>query len=141
MKKIKISGFIGRQLSRLKMGLIYYAMGMSSITAIGILKIAFPQISIWMFILLIPFILFGAFLIGYIMDKSDIVAIDQQKTIEMAHRYLNINDFKSNEFRIVLMKAIFKWMESIQKGEPIDFKDLDTEYKKFVKKWDSPENK
>ena len=138
IKKIKISQFIGKQLSRLKAGQTYYMIVISTITALGIVNIAFPEINTWILIILFPIILFGAFLIGYFMDKSNVVTMDQLKTIEMTHRYLNTSDFKGNEFRISLIKAIFKWMESIQKGEPIDFKEFNIAYDKFVKKWNLP---
>jgi len=135
---MRISRFIGRQLSRLKAGQSFYMIVISTITALGIVKMVWEAMPIWMLIALFPVAVFGAFLLGYIMDKSNIISMDQQKTIEMTHRYLNTGDFKYNEFYVVIMKSVFKWMESIQKGEPIDFKEFDDEYKKYVKEWDVP---
>ena len=128
MKNSSISQFIGKQLSRLKAGQSYYMIIVSTITALGILDIAFEGISTWLFIILFPFVLFCAYLIGYFMDKSNVVTMDQQKTIEMAHRYLTKADYKMNEFRIVLIKVLFKWLESTQKGEPINYEEFDDEY-------------
>ncbi len=97
---MKISQFIGRQLSRLKAGQTYYMIIISTITALGIVNLAFPEINIFLLILLFPCILFGAYILGYIMDKSNINTMDQLKTLEMAHRYLNTGDFKLNECMI-----------------------------------------
>jgi len=134
-KKIKLSQFIGRQLSRLKMGQVYYVMGMYSITAVGILKVAFPQISIWTFILFIPFMFVGAFLIGFIADRSNVTTMDYQKTIEMTNRYLTILDFKNNDFRILQMETMFEWIKSLKENKPLDKNILNEKYKEFLNKW------
>ena len=141
MKKNNLSHFIGRQLSRLKAGQSYYSIVMVTITALGIVSMAFPTISIILLVILFPLILFGAYLIGYFLDKSNVVTTDHMKTIEMAYRYLNVSDFKANEFNLVLITVVFKWMNAIQNKEPIDFNELKIEYDKFLKKWKSPEDK
>lgn len=142
MKKIKISQFIGRQLSRLKIGQGYYAMGMYSISAIGILKIAFPQISIWLFLwFLVPIMFVGAFVLGYAMDKSNVTTMDYHKSIEMTQRYLTKLDFKNNDFRMLQMEVMFEWMKSIQENKPLDLNILKEKYEEFIKKWNPPEEK
>lgn len=138
MKKISLSQFIGRQLSRLRAGQTYYAIVVSTITALGIVNLAFPQIDTLMLILLFPAILFGAFIIGYFMDKSNVNTMEHRKTIEMTHRYLTIADFKNNEFRMIMMKAMFCWLKSIQENKSLDFSEIEENYKKFLKKWNPP---
>jgi len=55
----------------------------------------------------------------------------------MTHRRLNVADYKNNEFRIVMMKVMFKYMEAIRNNEPFDFDvEFDKEYKIFLEKWD-----
>jgi len=76
MKKIKISQFVGRQLSRLKMGLIYFTIGMSSFTTIGVLKMALPEINFWVIVLFVFGIFLGALLLGDIMAKININVMD-----------------------------------------------------------------
>lgn len=142
MKKIKISQFIGRQLSRLKIGQGYYAMGMYSISTVGILKIAFPQMSIWLFLwLLVPIMFVGAFVLGFFMDKSNVITMDYNKSIEMTQRYLTKLDFKNNEFQMLKMEVLFEWMTSIQEGKPLDLNILKEKYKEFLKNWNPPEKK
>ena len=139
LKKIKIPYFIGKQLSRLKLGQAYYAIIVSTISALSLVSLAFEDISIIFLIIIFPCIFFGAFALGYLMDKSNVVTMDQRKTVEMSHRYINKQDYKANEFSIVLITALFKWMESIQNKEPIDFMELKKEYKKFTDKWKPPD--
>jgi len=138
LKKIKLSEFIGRQLSRIKAGQSYYLIIMSTITALSTFSFAF-QLNLWIIFMLFPIGIVCVLFIGYLMDKTDVVTMDQQKTIEMTHRYINTADDKGNDFYIALMKGIFKWMESIQKGKHIVFEDMDNEIKKYRKKWKQKE--
>ena len=142
MKKMKIQQFIGRQLARLKAGQSLYSIIIQTITVLGIIKMALPGIDFWTLGLLFPIAILGALMIGFFMDKSDVITADHMKTIEMTHRYLNTADFKTNEFRMVQMRAFFEWMKAIQNNEPMDFDKLNKEYNKFIKKWNPPkENK
>lgn len=142
LKKIKITYFIGRQLSRLKSGQSYYSIVMSTLTVLSLVSLAFPEVSIIFLIVILPAILFGTFLIGLFLDKSNIVTMDHRKSVEMQSRYLNTADFKNNDFRIFMMTTMFKWMKSGQENKPINFDDLKEEYNKFLKKWNPPnENK
>ena len=138
IKKISLSQFIGRQLSRLRAGQSYYAIVVSTISALALASLAFPEINILLLIVLFPCILFGAFLLGYTMDKSNVTALDHRKTIEMYARYLNTSDFKNNDFRILQMEIMFEWLKSIQENKPLDFDILKEKYKKFLKKWNPP---
>ena len=133
------SEFVGRQLSRLKMGLIYYTMIMGTFTALSVVKMAFPDLSTWVVFALSPLAFVGAFLVGYIMDKSNVITSDYQKTLDMQHRYMNITDRKNNDFRMVMMKGMESWFKSIQDGTPINSDVLDEKNKKFLEKW-SPKN-
>ena len=139
MDKIKFSQFIGKQLSRLKAGTTYYMIAVSTISALSLLNLAFPDINIWILVAMFPCVLFGAFLIGYYMDKTNIVTMDHRKTIEMTHRYLNTADYKLNDFYMTLMKGFFLWMKSIQNKETIKFEDLEKEFNKYTTKWKQPE--
>ena len=138
MKKIKISQFIGRQLSRLKAGQSYYTIVMSTVSAFSLVSFAFPNINFLILIILFPLIFLGAFFVGYFMDKSNVVTMDQQKTIEMTHRYLNTADYKLNDFHITIMRVMGKWIKSIQNKETIDENILDNEINDYRKRWKQP---
>lgn len=138
MKKIKLSQIIGRQLSRLKAGQSYYMIVISTITTLGIVNLAFPEINLLILIFLFPFALFGAYLIGYFLDKSNVVTMDQQKTIEMTHRYLTTADYKNNEFRLLQMETMFEWFKALQENKPPNPDILKERYKEFLKKWNPP---
>ena len=135
VNKIKTSQFVGRQMSRLKAGLAFIMIFVATMTSIGVMKMAFPDINTWILLLLFPFVIIGAFFIGYVLDIWNVTSADQRKTFEMAHRYLNNYDLKSIEFNIILIRSIFEWMQDIQKGKPIDSNKLEEEYKKYIKKW------
>jgi hypothetical protein len=132
---MKISNFIGRQLSRLKMGQSYYMIVVSTITALGIVKLVWASMPNWMLFTLFPIALFGAFFLGYLMDKSNVTALDHRKTLDMQARYVNVADLKSYEFWMVVMNVFFKWMTSIQDGKPLDRDEIEKEYHKFLKRW------
>ena len=111
---MKIAQFIGRQLSRLKLGQTYYMIVVSTVSAFSLVSFAFPDINFLILIFMFPLFLIGAFFVGYLLDKSNVTSMDQMKTIEMTARYLNTVDYKNNDFRILQMKSIFRWMKSIQ---------------------------
>jgi len=70
MNKIKLSEFIGRQLSRLKAGQSYYMMFMATLTAVGVLKWALPELDFWWLIGLCFTALICAFIFGYIINLT-----------------------------------------------------------------------
>lgn len=139
MNKIGIAQFIGRQLSRLRAGQTYYSIVVSTISALSLVSIAFPSVGLILLIFLFPFILFGAYLIGLFMDKSNITSMDVVKTVEMQNRYLNTADNKNNDFRLLQMEVMCEWMISTQENKPVDPNILTKKYKKFQKKWKQPE--
>lgn len=141
MKKIKITQFIGRQLSRLKAGQTYYMLGINTITALGVLKMALPNIDFWVFAALFPVVLFGAFLIGYFMDIWNIGSMDYNKTVEINYRYLNISDLKTVEFQILMTKTMGEWFKSLQENRPINTDILEKRYQEYLKKWNPPKDK
>lgn len=134
-KNLKTSEFIGRQLSRLKAGTTYYVLVMSTMTAVGVLKWALPEIDIWTIIGFCFVILIGAYFVGYLMDIWNVVAIDYRKTVEMSHRYLNIADKKVNEFNLLQTETLGEWLKALQEEKPIDLNILKVKYKKFVIDW------
>lgn len=140
MKKFKLSKFIGKQLSRLKVGQSYYTIVMTTITALSLVNLAFPNINILILIILFPSILLGAFIIGYCMDKWNINTMDYQKSVEMSQRYLTTSDFKNNDFRMLQMEVMFEWLKLIQENKPLDFDVLKEKYRIFFKKWSLPKN-
>lgn len=135
-----MSQFIGRQLSRLRAGQTYYAIAVSTISALSLVSLAFPSIGLIILIFLFPLILFGAYLIGLFMDKSNITSMDIVKTIEMQARYLNTVDFKNNDFRILQMECIYEWFKALQENKPPDPNILKEKVKKFQKKWSPPKD-
>ena len=74
------------------------------------------------------------------MDKSNVVALDYRKTVEMSARYLNTSDFKNNDFRLLQMEITFEWLKSIQENKPLNFNVLKQKYKSFLKKWNPPKD-
>ena len=134
--KIFSSKFIGKQLSRLKMGQTYYSIAVGTINAISLITIAFA-FEIWILILFFPILLFGAFVIGYYMDVKNIIAQDFSKTNEMAYRFLVTTDYKLQEFHLLLIKVVLKSLQDIKDNKDISMDYLAEEYKKYLKKWQS----
>ena len=141
MNKIKISQFIGRQLSRLKAGQSYFMMFMTMLIAVGVLKTALPKINFSWLIGLCFVALTGAFVLGLTMDKSSIITMDYYKSVEMTQRYLTVLDEKNNDFRMLQMKVMGEWIKALQENRPVNTDILDEEYKKFKKKYSPPEEK
>ncbi|MFX0041581.1 MAG: hypothetical protein ACFE8L_01600 [Candidatus Hodarchaeota archaeon] len=133
-KKFYTSPFIGRQLSRLKMGQSYYGIIVSTISAIALLKIAF-DINLFSIIVMFPIFFMGAFIIGYYLDIKNITTMDQMKSVEMSQRFLNIANIKTQEFDLLQTEIILKGLESLREGKPVDFSELKTRYDEYKKKW------
>lgn len=136
LKTITSSSFLGRQLSRLKMGQSYYAILTSTISAISLVSLAF-QFNIWIIVLIFPFLLLITFGIGYYLDVRNINSMDSLKSNEMTHRFLNTGDLKSQEFQM-MQTAIL--VEAITKGNEFDPNVILERYKEYRNKWKSPEN-
>lgn len=93
-KDLKSLEFIGKQLSRLKLGQLYYTIAISTVNAISLVTLAF-EIQFWLLVLLFPMLLLGAYIVGYYMDKKDIITKDMLRTNDIYYRYLSTSDFKS----------------------------------------------
>ena len=137
IKRVGSAYFIGRQLSRLKMGQSYYTIAVSTVSAISLISLAF-EISFWMLIIFFPILLLGTFLIGYFMDIYNINTMDKLKANEIGNRFLTTSDFKSQEFLILQTEIFLEAMKAIQEDRQLDPKDLLKKYDLYFKKWKSP---
>ncbi|MFX1297536.1 MAG: hypothetical protein ACFFD2_22125 [Promethearchaeota archaeon] len=138
IKRVKSADFLGRQLSRLKMGQSYYSIAVSTISAISLISLAF-EITFWILILAFPLLLFVAFIIGYFMDIYNINTMDILKSNEITHRYLTTNDLKTQEFQLLQTEIILNAIQAIQENKKLDPKDLLQKYDAYYRKWKSPE--
>jgi len=137
VKRVKSALFIGRQLSRLKLGQSYYAIVVSSVSAISLISLAF-DITIWMLILTFPILLLGTFIIGYFMDIYNINTMDKLKANEIGNRYLTTSDIKSQEFQLLQTEIVLEALKAIQEERQLDPKDLLKKYDLYFRKWKSP---
>ncbi len=137
IKRVRSAYFIGRQLSRLRMGQSYYSIAVSTVSAISLISLAF-EISFWMLIVFFPILLLGTFLIGYFMDIYNINTMDKLKANEIGNRYLTTSDLKSQEFQILQTEIFLEAMKAIQEDRQLDPKDLLKKYDLYFKKWKSP---
>ncbi len=87
IKRVKTAQFIGKQLSRLRMGQSYYSIAVSTVSAISLISLAF-KITFWTLIIIFPFLLLGAFIVGYFLDIYNINTMDTLKSNEITHRFL-----------------------------------------------------
>ncbi len=135
MNKASIKNFIGRQLSRLRLGQTYYSIIITTVGTISLVSLAF-HIDFSVLIILFPIILFGAFMIGMILDKWDISSLDYRKTNEMSSRYMNTTDKKNFEFQSLQTEILVEVLKKIGKNEKVDFEDILKDKKEnFYKKW------
>ena len=139
VKRVKSAHFIGRQLSRLKMGQSYYSIAVSSVSAISLISLAF-EISFWMLIVIFPILLLGTFVIGYFMDIYNINTMDKLKANEIGNRYLTTSDLKSQEFQLLQTEIVLEALKAIQEERKLDPKDLLKKYDLYFRKWKSPYN-
>jgi len=139
VKRVKSAHFIGRQLSRLKLGQSYYSIVVSSVSAISLISLAF-EINFWMLILLFPVLLLGTFVIGYFMDIYNINTMDKLKANEIGNRYLTTSDLKSQEFQLLQTEIVLEALKAIQEKQQLDPKDLLKKYDLYFRKWKSPYN-
>ena len=137
VKRVKSAHFIGRQLSRLKLGQSYYSIVVSSVSAISLISLAF-EINFWMLILLFPVLLLGTFVIGYFMDIYNINTMDKLKANELGNRYLTTSDLKGQEFQLLQTEIVLEALKAIQEERQLDPKDLLKKYDLYFRKWKSP---
>ncbi len=137
VKRVKSAHFIGRQLSRLKLGQSYYTIVVSSVSAISLISLAF-EISFWMLIVMFPVLLLGTFVIGYFMDIYNINTMDKLKANEIGNRFLTTSDLKSQEFHLLQTEIVLEALKAIQEKRQLDPKDLLKKYDLYYRKWKSP---
>ncbi len=137
VKRVKSAHFIGRQLSRLKLGQSYYAIAVSSVSAISLISLAF-EISFWMLIVIFPVLLLGTFVIGYFMDIYNINTMDKLKANEIGNRFLTTSDLKNQEFQLLQTEIVLEALKAIQEERQLDPKDLLKKYDLYFRKWKSP---
>jgi hypothetical protein len=143
LKKVKgsrflKSRFLGKQLSRLKMGQSYYSILMSTINAISLVSLAFALDLIWLLLIFPPLLLITYF-IGYYLDKHNINSMDSLKSNEMVHRFLNTGDIKTQEFQLLQTEILIGALQSIQQGKDYYFQTIRQKYEEYFLKWKSPE--
>ena len=139
VKRVKSAHFIGRQLSRLKLGQSYYTIVVTSVSAISLISLAF-EISFWMLIVIFPVLLLGTFVIGYFMDIYNINTMDKLKANEIGNRFLTTSDLKSQEFQLLQTEIVLEALKAIQEERQLDPKDLLKKYDLYYRKWKSPYN-
>jgi len=137
VKRVKSAHFIGRQLSRLKLGQSYYAIVVSSVSAISLISLAF-EITFWLLILAFPILLLSTFVIGYFMDIYNINTMDTLKANEIGNRYLTTSDIKGQEFQLLQTEIVLEALKAIQEERQLDPKNLLKKYDLYFRKWKSP---
>ena len=139
IKRVKTAQFLGKQLSRLKMGQSYYSIAVSTVSAISLISLAF-RITFWTLIIIFPFLLLGAFIIGYFLDVYNINTMDTLKSNEITQRFLTTSDIKNQEFQImqttILVEAI---TNAIKKGKDFDPNTIWQRYEEYRSKWKLPD--
>lgn len=138
IKRVKTAQFIGKQLSRLKMGQSYYSIAVSTVSAISLISLAF-RITFWMLIIVFPILLLGAFIIGYFLDIYNINTMDTLKSNEITHRFLTTADMKNQEFQLLQTEIMLEAIQAIQDNRKLDPNDLLKKYKTYYEKWKSPD--
>ena len=138
IKRVKTAQFIGKQLSRLKMGQSYYSIAVSTVSAISLISLAF-RITFWMLIIIFPIILLGAFIIGYFLDIYNINTMDILKSNEITHRFLTTSDMKNQEFQLLQTEIILEAIKAIQEDKTLDPNVLLEKYENYYRKWKSPD--
>lgn len=128
---------MGKQLSRLKMGQSYYSIVVSTVSAISLISLAFT-IDFWLLIIIFPFLLFGAFIVGYFLDIYNINSMDTLKSNEITHRFLTTSDIKTQEFQLIQTEIILEAISAIQENKKLDPNDLLKKYDDYYRKWKSP---
>lgn len=138
IKRVKTAQFIGKQLSRLKMGQSYYSIAVSTVSAISLISLAF-RITFWTLIIIFPFLLLGAFVIGYFLDVYNINTMDTLKSNEITQRFLTTSDIKTQEFQLLQTEIILEAIKAIQEDKKLDPNNLLKKYKDYYTKWKSPD--
>ncbi|MHA1726156.1 MAG: hypothetical protein ACTSYC_10780 [Promethearchaeota archaeon] len=137
IKTVKSAQFIGRQLSRLKLGQSYYSIIVSTLSAISLISLAF-QINFWMIVLIFPFILLAAYVIGYFLDVYNINTMDTLKSNEITQRFLTTSDVKNQEFALLQTEILLEALRALQENRKIEPAEILKKYESYYKKWKPP---
>ncbi|MHA1745794.1 MAG: hypothetical protein ACTSWW_07330 [Promethearchaeota archaeon] len=135
--KIRTSNFIGKQLSRFKMGMSYYTLAMSTITAAMLLKTNYDIQLEWI-IAILPLLFIATIFLGYLLDTLNINTQDLRKSNEMTHRFLLKSDLKSQEFQLMQTRFLVEALQAMKEGKTIDSSALDEKYVQYQKDWNAP---
>jgi hypothetical protein len=138
IKQVKSARFIGKQLSRIKMGQSYYSIAVSTVSAISLISLAY-KIEFWMLIVAFPILLVMTFIIGYFLDIYNINTMDTLKANEITNRYLTTSDLKSQEFQLLQTEIILNAIKAIQEESKLDPKELLKKYEEYFNRWKSPQ--
>jgi hypothetical protein len=138
IKQVKSARFIGKQLSRIKMGQSYYSIAVSTISAISLISLAF-RIEFWMLIVSFPILLLMTFIIGYFLDIYNINTMDTLKANEITHRYLTTSDLKGQEFQLLQTEIILEAIKAIQEDRKLEPNELLKKYEDYFNRWKSPQ--
>jgi len=92
-----------------------------------------------MLIIIFPFLLLGAFIIGYFLDIYNINTMDILKSNEITHRFLTTSDIKTQEFQLLQTEIILEAIKAIQENKKLDPNDLLKKYENYYRKWKSPD--
>jgi len=138
-RKKLTSNFIGRQISRFKLGMSYLTLAMTSITALMMVKNVYPNIQLEWIIFLVPFLILGTIMVGYLLDKWNISTQDQRKSNEMTHRFLLTSDMKSQQFALTQTKMLLMGLKSIKEEKNLDIEAIMASYGDYLNKWKFPD--
>ena len=123
--------FIGKQLARIRKGIIYSAIFLNALNTASLITLAF-NVDLIYAILLIPSILFGIFLIGYIMDKTNLNTYDVQKENDMNYKALLTSDIKQYEFQKIITGVL---INAIQDKNFNYEEEYEKQFNIFKQKW------
>jgi len=138
IKRVKTAQFIGKQLSRLKLGQSYYSIAVSTVSAISLISLAF-RIEFWMIAIAFPILLFFAYVIGYFLDIYNINTMDTLKSNEITQRFLTTSDLKNQEFQLLQTEILLEAIKAINDGKQLEPRKLLKKYEDYYEKWKSPE--
>jgi len=138
IKRVKTAQFIGKQLSRLKLGQSYYSIAVSTVSAISLISLAF-RIEFWMIAIAFPILLFFAYVIGYFLDIYNINTMDTLKSNEITQRFLTTSDLKNQEFQLLQTEILLEAVKAINDGKQLEPRKLLKKYEDYYEKWKSPE--
>lgn len=140
MRGINSPSFLGRQLSRLKMGQNYFAIVSTAVSTVSLIIIALSvlevKVTFTTMIVLIIILLFSAFVMGYLLDVRNINTMDNIEAVDRLHRFINMADLKTQEFNRLQTETLLEALYAMQNKEPINVKLLEEKYKKYLKKWE-----